>query len=156
MTYYAVTMEMPPALVECYPQASSPAASLVQREMCAALADKSPSAAQVELEILDLLELGHVDAELTPVDQETVLAALGFAALLPRSLPSPEIASDPDGEVSFDWSGPAGKMFSVSVSRNGRISFAGRFGATSKIHGTEQLSEILPHEIVRGIQKVVR
>src|SRR6267143_809907 len=45
-----------------------------------------------------------------PIDIDTVRQALRFARLLPWSLPMPEIASELDGEISFDWLGPSGKM----------------------------------------------
>jgi len=91
-----------------------------------------------------------------PIDVDTARAAIEFAYTLPRSLPAPEIAPEPDGEISFDWLGPAGKMFSVSVGRTGRVAYAGRFGEKSKIHGIEQLSESCPQEIIRGISKATR
>jgi hypothetical protein len=68
-------------------------------------------------------------------------------------MPVPEVTSDPDGEISFDWFGSEGKMFSVSLNRNRRIAYAGRFGEMSKVHGIEQLSEVCPPEILRGIAK---
>ena len=91
-----------------------------------------------------------------PIDMDTARAAIEFAYTLPRSLPAPEIAPEPDGEISFDWLGPDGKMFSVSVGRTGRVAYAGRFGEKSKVHGIEQLSESCPQEIVRGIAKATR
>jgi hypothetical protein len=94
---------------------------------------------------------GTIDG--TPVDAATATAAIQFAYLLPWSIPMPEVAPDADGEISFDWIGPLGKMFSVSLDRTGRISYAGRFGRRSNIHGTEQLSTACPQEIIRGIRR---
>jgi len=94
--------------------------------------------------------------EATPIDMDTARAAIEFAYTLPRSLPAPEVAPEPDGEISFDWFGQSGKMFSASVSRTGRVAYAGRFGERSKVHGIEQLSETCPQEIVRGISKAIR
>lgn len=91
----------------------------------------------------------------TPIDIQTAEAAIAFALLLPQSLPIPEVAPEADGDISFDWLGPFGKMFSVSINRNGRIAYAGRFGEKSKIRGTEQLLEICPPEITRGIAKAI-
>jgi hypothetical protein len=91
-----------------------------------------------------------------PIDVDTARAAIEFAYTLPKSLPAPEVAPEPDGEISFDWVGPAGKVFSVSVGRTGRVAYAGRFGEKSKIHGIEQLSESCPQEIIRGISKATR
>jgi len=90
-----------------------------------------------------------------PVDIETASAALQFAYSLPWSLPNPEVAPDPDGDISFDWLGPSGKMFSVSVNKTGRVAYAGRFGDRSKIHGIEQISTVCPQEIIRGIARAI-
>ena len=103
-----------------------------------------------------LLGEGADSTENAAVSHETAWKAVAFARLLPRGLPIPEIAPDPDGEISFDWIGRSGKMFSVSIGSDGRISYAGRFGDKSKTHGTEQLSEILPREILFGIEKALR
>src|SRR5271154_5067622 len=40
-----------------------------------------------------------------PVDRETARVAFAFVSSLPRSSPRPEVAFDPDGEISFDWFG---------------------------------------------------
>jgi hypothetical protein len=89
------------------------------------------------------------------VDLETASAAMQFAYSLPWSVPTPEVAPDPDGDISFDWLGLCGKMFSVSVSKTGRIAYAGRFGDKSKIHGIDQLSTSCPQEIIRGITRAI-
>jgi hypothetical protein len=89
----------------------------------------------------------------TPVDEDTKRMAIKFAAILPTSLPIPEIGFDPDGEISFDWLGPSNKILSVSVDRHGRLAYAGRFGERQKINGVEQLSENCPPEIIRGIKR---
>lgn len=105
-------------------------------------------------EIVNLL--GVSDGTSIPVDENTVIAALQFAHSLPRFGPMPEVSADPDGEVSFDWFGPSGEMFSVSVNKNKRLAYAGWFGETSRIHGMEKLAEGCPPQIIRGIQKATR
>jgi len=96
------------------------------------------------------------DVTSVPVDAETVHAAMQFAFSLPRLGPLPEVSADPDGEISFDWTGPSGEMFSVSVNRHNRLAYAGWFGEKSRIHGIEQLAEGCPQQIVRGIEKATR
>jgi hypothetical protein len=110
----------------------------------------------LEPEIMALLQFGETDKDCVTPTEETVRQAITFAMLLPRSLVIPEVARDPDGEISFDWIGAAGKMFSVSVGSDGTLSYAGRFGEKSKVHGIEELSETLPREILLGIEKVFR
>lgn len=92
----------------------------------------------------------------TPVDSGTIEAAKLFAFLLPRFVALPEVSADPDGEISFDWLGPSGKMFSVSVNKQNRLAYAGWFGENSRVHGIEQLAERCPQEILRGIERVAR
>jgi hypothetical protein len=108
----------------------------------------------LEPEIMALRDATYTDSVV--ISEETAEKALAFVMLLPRSIPIPEVISDPDGEVSFDWIGKAGKMFSVSVGADGRISYAGRFSDKSKTHGIEQLSETFPREILFGIEKALR
>jgi hypothetical protein len=108
----------------------------------------------IEQLVKESQQSGH--GETSSIDLETAARAIEFAYLLPWSLPAPEIAPDPDGEIMFDWIGPSRKMFSVSVNRVGRIAYAGRFGERSKVHGIEQLSDICPQEIARGIARATR
>ena len=91
-----------------------------------------------------------------PVGRDTALVACRFASLLPRSVALPEISADPDGEISFDWFGPSGKMFSVSISKSARLSYAGWFREDGRIHGTEKLVDSFPEEILRGLQRATR
>lgn len=106
---------------------------------------------------LDLLlpDIESLQEGETPVsiDPRTILAAKQFAYCLPRFGTLPEVSVDPDGEISFDWLGPADKVFSVSVDKHGRLAFAGWFGERSRVHGTEQLAEGCPQEILRGIAR---
>ena len=99
---------------------------------------------------------GVSDETSIPVDLDTIRAAMQFAYSLPRFGPLPEVSADPDGEISFDWTGPSGEMFSVSVNKHNRLAYAGWFGEKSRIHGIEQLAESCPQQVLRGIEKTVR
>jgi len=105
-------------------------------------------------EIEDLHDVADEDS--IPVNLETIRAAIQFAYTLPRFGPIPEVSADPDGEISFDWVGPSGEMFSVSVNNENRLAYAGWFGEKNRIHGIEQLAESCPRQIVRGIEKTIR
>lgn len=113
------------------------------------------SAPRLEILVPEITSLvcATTDVEIEPVPPETSTQALRFALLLPNSLPIPEISADPDGDISFDWISRTGKMFSVSIDRTGRLAYAGRFGEKSKVHGIDQLSDTLPQEVLRGIEK---
>lgn len=99
---------------------------------------------------------GVSDEAWIPVDWGTIRAATQFAYSLPRFGPLPEVSADPDGEISFDWTGPSGEMFSVSVNKHNRLSYAGWFGEKSRVHGIEQLAESCPQQVLRGIEKTIR
>ena len=84
----------------------------------------------------------------TPVDQETYHVARSFLNALPVTVPDPSISIDPDGEASFTWVRRRGATFSVSVGRDGTLSFAGIYGSKSN-YGTESFIEEIPAS-VRG------
>lgn len=114
-----------------------------------------PQLEQLIPEIKDAAESSQTPPAIS-VDSETVTAAIEFSWLLPRFAPMPEVSADPDGEISFDWIGPAGRMFSVSVNKSRRLAYAGWFGEDSKVHGTEKLADSFPQAILRGVQRTMR
>ena len=77
------------------------------------------------------------------VEPSTYVYASQFIRLLPSTAPPPDIAADTDGEILFEWDQGRRRIFSVSVGRDGTLTFAGLFGHT-KIHGTEHFREALP------------
>jgi hypothetical protein len=105
-------------------------------------------------EILSLIKESKRNS--IPIDRDTILAAMEFAYSLPRLGPLPDVSLDPDGEVSFDWFGPSGQMFSVSVNKRHCLAYAGWFGENSRVHGTEKLAQGCPEQIIWGIQKATR
>jgi hypothetical protein len=159
MSGLCATWDTPTALNRRSSIGSSEAAFLVDSQLKQFLAH-TPRMEVLIPEIKELAEesgeVATMDAGAIPIDKETARAAIEFAFLLPLSLPVPEVAPEPDGDISFDWEGPCKRMFSVSVNKEGRIAYAGRFGEKSKVHGIEQLSEVCPPEVLRGIEKATR
>ncbi len=158
MIAYCPTLESPPALFDRGESGASEAASKVGEQLRQFIDHYSRPRLEILIpEILSLVRSSAEDCgdgiEAAPVSRETATQAVRFAVLLPKSLPIPELAVDPDGEISFDWIGKTGKMFSASIDGSGRIAYAGRFGEKSKVHGTEPLSDSCPQEILRGIEK---
>ena len=157
MIAYAPALENPPALIGRCESGASEAASSVSEQLGQFLEHYSRPRLELLIpEIMSLVRVSAVnssDVETARVTHDTAREAMKFALSLPKSLPIPEIAADPDGDISFDWIGKTGKMFSVSIDATGRIAYAGRFGERSKIHGIEQLSHSCPQEILRGIEK---
>lgn len=88
-----------------------------------------------------------------PVSAHVVWAAERFLSAIPEAWPSPEIAADPDGEISFEWARGSHWVFTVSVAGNGQLSYAGLFGL-SRVHGVEILAGTLPEAIVVGLARL--
>lgn len=160
MIAYAPALDMRSTLIGRTEIGASDAASSIDKQLKQFVTHYSGIRLQLlGQEIMSLVQASADsagDREMLPIDYDTAQAALKFAVLLPKSLPLPEVAPDPDGEISFDWLGKAGKIFSVSIGANGSLSYAGRFGEKSKIHGIEELSESCPEEILRGIEKAIK
>lgn len=145
-------LESPPAVIRRERGASEAASRLNEQLEEFVQHYAAPRLEILVPEIISLIRAAG-DVEMASVSPDTATHALRFALLLPNSLPIPEISPDPDGDISFDWISKTGKVFSASIDRTGRIAYAGRFGERSKVHGVEQLSDSLPQEILRGIEK---
>lgn len=87
------------------------------------------------------------------VEPSTYAYATQFLQILPTNLPVPDIAVDTDGEILFEWDRGPRQIFSVSVGRDGTLTFAGLFGH-AKIHGAEHLREALPVVIAHSLQRI--
>jgi hypothetical protein len=149
------TFDSPPLFARIETGASLEAKSVAEelRRFCEHYSEPRRQILEPEIRAL-LADSG--DNERVAISKETAQQALAFVMSLPKSIPVPEVAPDPDGEISFDWIGKAGRMFSVSVGADGRISYAGRFSDKSKTHGIEQLSDACPREILFGIERALR
>jgi hypothetical protein len=79
--------------------------------------------------------------------------AFRFLEILPSTISKPEISTDPDGEIAFEWYGKNKRVFSVSVGQNGELTYAGIFGS-GKTKGTELLRDEIPEIILENINRV--
>jgi hypothetical protein len=156
MIAYCPSLENSPAIVGQENGASDAALESNERVRKAL---EHYSSSRLELLVPEIMSLvrdidkNGRDRDQKSVSRDTAIQARRFAELLPKSQPIPEVAADPDGEISFDWFGRSGGMFSVSVDATGRLAYAGRFGEKSKVHGVEQLSSLCPPEVLRGIER---
>lgn len=94
-----------------------------------------------------------------PISRETYSKARKLLRMMPSSLSRPEISAEPDGEITFEWYREKHFVFVISVGGNNLITYAGMFGKSNKIHGTEyfanELPEIIRHCIRRLSHRVV-
>ena len=88
-----------------------------------------------------------------PVSRDALAFARRLAQMLPFGLPAPDVSVDPDGEISFDWDGGAGRHLSCSVGPTGIMRYAGIVGE-SEAYGTEPWRDGIPDAILRLLQKV--
>ncbi len=79
--------------------------------------------------------------------------ALCFLEHLPTTLPRPGVAVEPDGEISFEWYLEPRRLFSVSVGRTERLTYAGLFGK-SEGYGVEFFTDEIPQRVVDYIARV--
>ena len=93
------------------------------------------------------------DAE--PVSQKAYLEAERFINLLPPSLDAPEIIPEPSGEIAFEWYRGKRFIFVASLSGDSTISFAGLYGRTSKIHGSEYFGNRIPDAVIGYIHRLL-
>jgi hypothetical protein len=88
------------------------------------------------------------------VTDATAQIACRFLSALPSILPSPKVGLAPDGEVSFDWLAGKGRVFSVSLRGDGRLSYAGTFSPGMVVHGSEIFGVAIPEGVIEGVRRL--
>lgn len=89
-----------------------------------------------------------------PVSERAAAQAEEFIALLPSSLPVPEVAADPDGSISLDWMPSRARLFSLSIGEGDRLPYAWIDGS-DKGHGVARFDgERIPPRIIAGIESI--
>ncbi len=89
------------------------------------------------------------------LDEQTLMIADNFLTAMPKHLPAAELSLDEDGEVLFDWSPGPGRMLTVSLRCDGRLSYAVRFGAGRTRYGEDIFTGTFPTWISDDIEKLV-
>lgn len=79
-----------------------------------------------------------------PFDEDTLATASAFWSVFPKHFTVPELSLDEDGEVLFDWSPTEGRMLTVALRYDGRMSYAARLGGGRTRHGTEYFNDAFP------------
>ena len=87
------------------------------------------------------------------VTEEGYAEAKRFCSMLPQSTPIPDVTADPDGEIAFEWREGNDSVFSVSVSPDGLLTYAGIFGP-NRAHGVEGLGDTVPEVILMCLRRL--
>ena len=91
------------------------------------------------------------------VTPETKVKAIWFANAIPIGLPMPSVGAEPDGSIAFDWTVSPRQTFSVSVSEDGSLAYAGLFGGMGDDQtkqGVEKFDGTIPANIIEMISRV--
>jgi hypothetical protein len=123
----------------------------------------SISRSRTEQSILQALKETFVEAGVpgwdgynaSPVTAAAVSYALQFLLDLPSDVATPDIDADADGNVALDWDYGPRNVFSVRISRDGTLYYAGLFGH-STYHGSEALRRGIPKTVAEGIVRAIR
>ena len=90
-----------------------------------------------------------------PIDVMAVVNASMFIQALPDSVPMPEIAAEPDGQISLDWMPSKSRVFSISVGKSGRLAYAWIDGADQGNAVARFDFRLVPQRVLEGITSIV-
>ncbi len=82
------------------------------------------------------------------------LKAEKFIRGLPANIPAPEVAVDPDGEISLEWYRSSRSAFSVSIGSEDSLTYAGLFGA-SRTRGVETFNLGVPKIVLDNLRRLL-
>jgi hypothetical protein len=77
-----------------------------------------------------------------------------FIRALPANIPPPEVAVDPDGEISLEWYRNPSRVFSVSIGADDSLTYAGLFGA-SRTRGVETFNLDIPKIVLDNLRRLL-
>lgn len=98
---------------------------------------------------------GWDGGEAFALDEMAVRNAGDLVRALPKGVPLPEFAPEPDGSISLDWIQSRHRLFSVSVGRNNRLAYAWLDGSDSG-HGVAGFDGLnIPLLVLAGIQSIL-
>jgi hypothetical protein len=89
------------------------------------------------------------------VEQSTLRYATRFVLGLPQGLAPSSVLVDRDGDITFDWGLLPTRTFSVSVSRDGTLTYAGFFDG-AQTWGHEATAERTPASFLVNIDRTSR
>lgn len=73
---------------------------------------------------------------------------------LQSGIPAPELALDADGEIALDWIAKGGRMLTISLREDGRVSYAARLSPLDKEHGTKQFADSVPPKLLQLARQI--
>jgi hypothetical protein len=89
-----------------------------------------------------------------PASFDSYVQAERFINALPANVPAPEVAMDPDGEVSFEWYHGPRRVFSISIGSSDELTYAGIYGS-SKARGVETFNFEVPRVVLDNLRRLL-
>ena len=89
-------------------------------------------------------------------DSDVFTLAQRWLLALPNDLLTLDLDVDNEGDVVFDWSGPDGRLMTVALGGDGKISFAARMSSTKNRNGNDQFLDSIPQEVIALLRAVTR
>lgn len=118
----------------------------------------TPPATTLEDEIINLYyercEDNWDDQGAIALNPEALIECLGFLELYPSDLPLPEPVPEPDGAIALEWYVSPSRIFTISLTGEQRIAFAGKLGNGNRIHGIEEFNGELSPFILESIRRI--
>ena len=145
--------------------AFSESARRLSEDACLVLADAETPVSLFGAQQTALSSLAEAAAEASvedwdgygalPVLDAAIESAAAFIRALPSSVIQPEVAVDPDGQISLEWFGAKDRIFSISFGDRGRVAYAGIDGS-DRWRGAEQFDgHSIPPFLQMGIRRVI-
>ncbi len=89
-----------------------------------------------------------------PISETAYREAETLVRLLPSFVPAPDILPEPDGGIGLDWDKGANFSFTISVTGNHVLAYAGLFGENNETYGTENFAGNLPKAILDNLKRL--
>lgn len=87
------------------------------------------------------------------VNPVTLRNAMRFINALPIGYPQPDVSTEPDGEIAFDWRTGPYKSLSISVGPKDILTFAALINR-SELHGVEVFIDEIPSRLKALIKEI--
>ena len=90
-----------------------------------------------------------------PIQEQAVLEAERFIAVMPAFMSDLEIVPEPGGDIGFQWSFGENRILTVSFAGTNIITYAAILGSSERTKcGKEKFNDSIPQEISQGIEEI--
>lgn len=89
-----------------------------------------------------------------PIREAAKEQAQRFVDLLPARFRGPDPVADPDGNMALSWDFGPGRVLTIDIGDDGKLTYAALLGGGVKRHGVEQLNGHIPKVILETIDEL--